>query len=464
MKRDMCITGGTVVTPGGSSKADVGVLAGKIAAITSPGQLEARTTIDASNKLVLPGVIDPHVHFHMWERPFKDDCTTETGAAAAGGVTTMGVYILRKEDPEIAGIFERGGGLLYSVPQYQQIFEQYSIVDGYFQVFLGEENPAQMIQDAFNDGIRFFKVAFGRTQYSDATIIKSFKKIKELGLPVRALIHCEDVDICKLGEQEMKKAGRQDPEAFGEARPYYSEVDSMERYIRFAEATGCPLYIVHVTVGDGPEILARARSRGVDVVGETCPQYLTHTSETKGVFIKYPQLARVNPPLRDSKSNERLWKGLQDGIIELVGTDDSPRKLSEKQGTIWDVPPGLGNLSELLLPVLFSEGVSKGRLSLEQLACITSYNPAKILGLFPKKGGILVGSDADLVLVDPQKRVVLSPDMLHSRSDYSIYDGWEFTGWPTCTIRRGEVIVDDGQVVAKPGGGKVLTIGEGGKS
>ncbi len=460
MDADLVISNGHIVTPATTFVGDVGIVGTRITAITLPKRIHGAKIIDASGKYVFPGLIDPHIHFHMWERPFEEDCLSETPAAASGGVTTMGIMVLNRDDAS-AKVSEHSRGRLDTIPDYQQIWEEHSVVDGYLYVGLPTENVEERIQANFKDGISLFKVVWGiggRRQISDAVVFRAFRQISQLPFPVRALVHCEDIDICNLLEKEMAKTGRLDPEALNQARPAFSEADCMQRYIRIAEATACPLYIVHITIGEGPDIIANAKNHGVDIVGETCPQYLTHTTEQGGIFINNPQLARVYPPLRDKNSNERLWQGLQEGIIEVVGTDHSPRKLEEKGSTIWEGPPGLGNLTELLLPVLYSEGVNKGRLSLEQLVRVSSYNTAKVLGLYPKKGSISVGSDADLVILDPNKRVVLSPRMLHSRCDYSIYDGWEFTGWPVCTILRGQVIAQDGEIVGKPGSGKCLSL------
>lgn len=458
MDLDLCLANGKVVTPAGSFRGDVGVAGGKIAVLSCAGRLGADQMIDATGLLVLPGAIDPHVHFHVWERPFAEDCRSETAAAAAGGVTTMGIYAVRREDGQAAQFFERGGGMLHTIGDYRRLFDQNALVDGYFQIWVPDDEVEKRIQSAFEEGISFFKFGGARVQPSDAAVVRALKKIKELGPPAKAFFHCENIDICRWGEAEMEKTGRKDPEAFQQARPAYCEAESMERYIRLAEATGCPIYIVHITIAEGPEIVARAKRRGVKVVAETCPPYLTHTSESKGIFREKPHLARVFPPLRDLNSNERLWQGLREGTIDVVGTDHSPRRLAEKGKTVWEGAPGLGNNTELMLPVLFSEGVKKGRLSLEQLVRVTSYNTARHLGLYPQKGGILIGADADLVLIDPEKRVVLSPAMLHSRCDYSIYEGWEFTCWPVCTIVRGQVIFQEGRVVGRPGTGRALTV------
>ena len=360
MQLDLCVSKGRVVTAAGSFEGDVGVKDGCIAAISGPGELtSAARMVDARDKLVLPGLIDPHLHYHMWERPFEDDCISEGRAAAAGGVTTVGVYIVRKEDAQAAQMFERGGGCLLSIGEYRQVFEQHSLVDGFFLAMVPEDNPEKPVETGFREGVAFFKVAWGRSQPSDAAVYRAFRKIKELPPPARAFVHCETVAICRLLEEEIAKTGRQDPGAFLEARPAFCEVDAMERYIRFAEAVGCPLYIVHVSVAEGPRIIVDARRRGVDVVGESCPPYLTHTSVSEGIFVNEPQLARTTPPLRDRASNESLWAGLRDGSIDIIGTDHSPRKLAEKRGTIWQVPPGLGNGTELILPVLYSEGSAK---------------------------------------------------------------------------------------------------------
>ncbi|HLC25350.1 MAG TPA: amidohydrolase family protein [bacterium] len=454
---DLSINNGLVVAPQGRVHADIGIREGKIVALAGSGELgRSKRTIDASGKWVLPGVIDPHVHFHMWERPFEGDVISETRAAAAGGVTTIGLYVLLKDDGQTAAIFERGGGRIDSAAEYREEYERHAVVDAYLQVMLPEENLDRSILAAHREGIRFFKVTWGRKQFNDKWVLRAFETIARLGKPCRAMVHAENLDLCEEYIERVRSSGRNDPAAWTDGRPSFCEAEHMDRYIRLAVQARCPLYFVHITIGEGVDIVARAKAQGADVIGETCPQYLTHTVDTP-VFQRAPQLAKVNPPIRDAASNQKLWDGLGQGILECVGSDHSPRTLAEKKGTVWEVPPGLGNTTEMILPVLISEGVSKGRLSLEQAVAISAYNPARRFGLYPRKGVLCPGSDADVVIVDPNKKVKLDASLLHSRSDYSIYEGWEFQGWPTCTIVRGRVVVEDGEIVCEGGTGLCLT-------
>jgi dihydroorotase-like cyclic amidohydrolase len=270
--------------------------------------------------------------------------------------------------------------------------------------------------------------------------------ISKLGPPSLAACHTENIDIHLMLRDELIAQGRKDFKVWNESRPPFVEAECMRRAIYLAKNAICPLYIPHITIAEGVDIIAEARSNGVNVVGETCPQYLTHNNdEPAQVLLDHPACGCVNPPLRDKASNKRLWEGLRDGIIQCVGSDLAPTTLAMKGDNIWEAPMGLGNTSELLLPVLLSEGVNKGRISLEQVARICALNPAQVFGLYPRKGRLEEGADADIVIIDLEKRATVSPESLHSMCDWTIYDGWELKGWPTHTILHGKLIVENGE-------------------
>ncbi|MBI2918535.1 MAG: amidohydrolase family protein, partial [Chloroflexi bacterium] len=275
--------------------------------------------------------------------------------------------------------------------------------------------------------------------------------------PALAMMHCENGGICELLTDEVMKTGRTDHRAYNDARPRFAEVEFMSRALYLAQAASCPLYVVHITVGEGPELLAWAKARGVKVMGETCPQYLTHSSEDAVPLLQdNPVLTKVNPPLRDKWSNEKLWEGIKLGLIESIGADHSPRKVAEKEGTVWQSRPGLGNTTEMILPVMLSEGYHKRGIPLTKVVELCSYNPARFFGVYPRKGSLAPGSDADLVVVDLDKDVKVSAANLHSRCDYNIYDGWECRGWPVMTLLRGQIVTENGVITGKPGIGQYI--------
>jgi dihydroorotase-like cyclic amidohydrolase len=273
---------------------------------------------------------------------------------------------------------------------------------------------------------------------------------------VRGIIHAENKEIGALLADRLAKQGRKDFPAWNQARPWFGEAEFMEKSLLFATATKCPIYIEHVTIGQGIEILIRAKHKGIDVKAETCPQYLTLTSDDKGVLATFPALGHVNPPLRDKESNDLLWEGLASGVIDCMGSDHSPYTVKGKGDNLWEAPPGLGNTVEMTLPVLVSEGINKGRISIEKFVEVCCSTPAKIFGLYPRKGAIVVGGDADLVILDDKERRKVSAEKLHSLCDWSAWSGWELKGWPQATYVRGELVAQRGEIVGRSGSGKWL--------
>lgn len=445
MTCDLIIHSGTLVTPDRTFAADIAVDQGKIIAIGKRKDLPAaRREIDASGKHVLPGVIDPHAHLGYMDT--LEHVATETRAAAVGGVTCLGVYILALKD-----------GILQQFGKFKQQFESQSFIDGFWHLMVIDDLTTHEIEKCPAEiGLTSFKFNMGYkgphadllgiTATDDGAVYKGFRMISRQGPPALAACHTENIDIHLMLRDELIAQGRRDFRVWNESRPPFVEAECMRRAIYLAKSANCPLYIPHITIAEGVDIIAEAHDAGVSVVGETCPQYLTHNNEEPAkVLLEHPACGCVNPPLRDKASNQRLWEGLRDGIIECIGSDLAPTTLAMKGDNIWEAPMGLGNTSELLLPILLSEGVGKGRLSLEQVARITSANPARVFGLGKRKGTLEAGADADIVVVDLDKRKKISPATLHSMCDWTIYDGWELKGWPTHTVLRGQVIVEDGE-------------------
>jgi dihydroorotase (multifunctional complex type) len=452
MKADLVLKGGQVVTPEGTHGRDIAVRDGRIAAIGAPAEMPpAARVLDVSGLHVLPGVVDPHAHLGYMDT--LEAAESETRAAACGGVTCLGVYILVLRE-----------GLLKHYGRLRDAFEQRSFVDGFWHLMVVDSITMDEIATCpGRAGLTSFKFNMGYkgphadllgiSATDDGAVYKGFRTIAALGAPALAACHTENIDIHLMLREELIAQGRTDYRVWNDSRPPFVEAECMCRAIYLARSAGCPLYIPHITISEGVDIIAEARQAGIDVTGETCPQYLTHNNdEPARVILEHPACANVNPPLRDRASNERLWQGIATGIIQCIGSDLAPTTLAMKGENIWDAPMGLGNNSELLLPVMLSEGVHKGRIPLEKVAEVCAANPARVFGVYPRKGCIAVGADADFAVVDLKHRWRVDVGALRSMCDWSIYDGWELTGRPVHTILRGRVIVEDGEPAARTPG------------
>ena len=464
---DLIIKNGLVVSPAGITRAAVAVDKGKIVALGREELMpEADRTIDAAGKHVLPGVCDLHCHEDHTPcppySPWSSIARTESEAAAIGGVTTMGWYVRQAPDERTADIF----------PGKKSDWENNSVVDCIFHILVvHDERKDEMPRNVSEFGITTFKFLsgykgpqadkIGSVVVDDGFVFDGFQRIAELrkrGSPALPLLHAENPDIIPYLRKRVE--GRYDHLAWHDSRPNFVEAECMNRLIYLADVARCPLYIVHVTIREGVDIIARAKYEGKDVVGETCPQYLTHNHDNAPALMREkPVFTVVNPPIRAKEDNERLWQGIRDGVITVMGSDMTPIKAKLKDVDMWGkgfVPMGQGPNQTMILPVLLSEGVNKRGLSLEKVVEVTSYNPAKVFGLYPRKGTISVGSDADLAIVDLEKEVTWKQAMSPSNADWSIYEGWRFKGWPALTMVRGKVVMEDGRIVAEPGWGKYL--------
>ena len=351
---------------------------------------------------------------------------------------------------------------LEKIDGWIETWNKNSLIDGVFSPFIMTPthlNDIPIIARKYGISTFKFLMAYkgeeaeqlGIAPTDDGQLYEGFKAVAELGPPARAMIHAENMDIITRLKEQLKAQGRTDLAAWTDCRPGWVEALDVERAISIAKVTGCPLYQVHTSAAESVEAIAKAKAEGVDYISETCPPYLTLTKDSP-----VGNMGKVNPPLKNQKSIDRLWKGLKEGTVSCLGTDSCPHVAKEmKQGTIWEAYPGY-TCMESYLPIMLSEGVNKGRITLERLVECACRNNAKAFGVFPKKGTISVGSDADLVIVDLDKKVRLSAETHHECCDFSIYEGWEVKGYPVLTMVHGAVVMEDGKVVGKPGIGRYI--------
>ena len=448
---DLVIRGGQIVTAGGAARADLGIADGRVAQIG--GELRAERELDATGHLLLPGGVDAHVHLSQppgaGEGPrWVDDFASGSAAALAGGITTLGnMTFLRAGEPPLAGL-EREARLV----------REQAIADVFLHPVLGETTPAVLdeIPRLLDAGCNSIKYVMSPPAFDPQVrgYVEATRRAGAGGL--LTLIHCEDAALLADATAQLLAAGRSGLRHYAESRPVVAEVVATQRAVAIAEATGAPVYLVHLSSARALAVCAEAQARGVPVYVETRPLYLHLTSER----FAEPDGAKYlgQPPLRELEDVAALWAGLQQGAVQTVCTDHAPWSLAAKLDpahTLANLRPGVENL-QTLLPMLYSEGVRAGRLSLRRLVEVTSTNAARLFGLYPRKGTIAVGSDADLVLFDPQLTRTVEREMIKSNAGHSVYEGWEVTGWPVVTLRRGEVVFRDDEVIGSPGSGLLV--------
>jgi D-hydantoinase len=458
MSKTLLIKGGQVVFPDGVLAADIAVEDGVISAVGAPGSLApAGATIDADGLHVFPGIIDPHVHLQTFADPFDINVLTETRNAAIGGVTTMIPMLLNREDASLS--------FLEYFPWARQAVEEKSIIDSAFSAVIGTTQQIEELPQFANEcGVCTYKFymaytqdeasVFGIIAVDDAQFLHGLETVRDIGAPARAMVHAENMSIIHNLKAKYIADGRRDLRAWTDARPDVAEEEATRRAIWYTKETRSRLYIVHMTIGRGVEWVRQAQAEGVDVIAETCPHYLVLTKDDDD---KVGRLAKVNPPLRDAKSAELLWGGLRDGTVTCLGSDHSTvvKKQDKVKESIWDAVPGFPGMG-MLLPIMLSEGYHKGHISLERLARVLCLNNAEVYGIYPKKGAIRVGSDADFALVDLEEEREVTPEYMQSAADWGLYDGWNLKGWPVMTIVRGEVVMDRGKIVVEPGHGQYV--------
>jgi dihydropyrimidinase len=454
----MVIRGGTVTTASDTFACDVGIAGGKITALGT-GLGPAAEIVDASGMLVLPGGIDSHVHIAQPSAPgivMADDFASATRSAAFGGNTTVMPFAMQ----------QKGESLRQVVKDYHAKAEGQCYVDVSFHLIiadasdrvLGQELPALV-----NDGYTSFKVfmTYEGLALSDMEMLKVMSVARETGALV--MVHAENYDAIRFLTDRLEQAGHTAPKYHGASRPIPVEREATHRAISLAELIDVPIMIVHVSNREAMDEISRARRRGLKIYGETCPQYLVLTEKDMDGLNMEGAKYVCSPPPRDKASQVACWEGLQQGIFSLFSSDHCPFKYDDPHGKLlpkgktsfrW-VPNGIPGI-ETRLPILFSEGVGKGRITLNEFVALTATNHAKTYGLYPKKGTIAVGADADIAIWDPKRQVTISQSLMHGGCDYTPYEGIAVTGWPVSTVVRGKFVVRDGKLTGKLGDGVYL--------
>ncbi len=454
-KMDVVIHNGEIVTAAGSiGCTDIGIADGTI--IQIGGALTGRQELDASGKLILPGGVDAHVHLSFPGKEdanlgWVDDFATGSAAALAGGITTLGnmTFQLTDETP------------LKALDREIKMAQEQTIADLFLHPVLDTITPEVLeeIPMLLNSGCNSIKL-FTTLPWFDSQVRGYIESIRLAGANgLITLIHCEDYSLIEEATARLVAASKSSLRYYAQSRPVISEVVATQRAVAFAEVTGAPIYIVHLSSARALEVCAEAQYRNIQVYVETRPLYLHLTRER---FEEKDGAKYVGqPPLREQQDIDALWAGIRRGLIHTVCTDHAPWSLAAKLDpahNITNLRPGVANL-QTMLPMLYSEGVRFGRITLSQFVEVTSTNAAKLFGLYPRKGTIAVGSDADLVIFDPELKITIEGSMLKSNADYSVYDGWQVTGWPLFTLRRGEIVYRDNEVIGQPGSGTIVARG-----
>ena len=463
------VKNGTLITATESFKADILIEDEKISLIGKNLQHPNAEVIDATGKLIMPGGIDPHVHLDlpMFGTVSSDDHYTGHKAAAFGGTTTVMDFVVLEDQ-----------GFQYSVDLW---FEKSAkaAIDYSFHMNLTKfdeklANEIPLLREMGITTLKVFTAYNGRLRLDDGNIFKALRIARENGMLVMA--HCENGDVIETLIPEALAAGHTSPEYHALTRPPWGGVEATLRMAAMAEQADSPMYIVHMNVAGEVDMLKYARERGVPVMGETCPQYLFFTVDD----LRRPDGAKwiCSPPMRTVEDNARLWEGLSEGILQTIGTDHCPFFFDGSRPIVYEgreiaipgkelgredftkIPNGLPGIEDRL-PVLWTTGVRSGKITPNQFVAYNSTNPAKIFGLYPRKGALLAGSDADIAIWDPEKKVTYGVAVTHQRTDYNLYEGWELTGMPEKVFLRGKLIVDGDNWLGKAGDGLFLKREEG---
>jgi dihydropyrimidinase len=450
---DLVIRGGTVVNATSTARCDIGILDGRIVALAE--NLEGgRERIDAAGLLIVPGGIDSHVHLEQptGQAIMADDFASGSRSAAFGGNTMLLAF----------GLQPKGGSLEEAVREYHASAASKTFLDFNFHPIITEASEAVLqkeLPQVIRNGHRSLKVfmTYNDLRLGDEEILQLFVVARREGALV--LIHAENHDVITVMTKRLVAEDKLAPRYHVEAHAVVAEEEATRRVLALAEWADVPIAILHVSTRGALEAIQQAQQRGQKVFAETCPQYLVFDPED----LENSEAAKLvfSPPPRQETHRNACWEGLASGVLATVSSDHCPFRFEGPGGK----QPGNGKIDfraipngipgvETRLPILFSEGVGQGRISLNQFVALSSTNHARIYGLFPQKGLIGIGSDADLVFWDPTKKVTLSQSILHHDCDYTPYEGMQVTGWPIRTLLRGKTIVSDGELLANSGSGR----------
>ena len=463
---DLRIVNGDVVTEAGVARADVGVRDGRIVALLDPHfPQEAVETVDARGQIVIPGVVDAHVHVRTVQSLAAETVETASVAGAYGGVTSFLIFITAAQPAGTSTESAIYPDLKTSGVNVEEFFgrvieegSRSSVTDfGIHCMLLPDPAVAAHVDALLGMGISSFKLmmAYGRRGWvsDDQVLAKAMDVIGDRG--GLAMVHAENDGLIRHLEEKYRSHDNYKAGTFLATRPNRSEGEAVYRAIQIAGAVGCPLYVVHLTTREGLDHVIRAKESGQRVYAETCPQYLLLTDQDT---VRLGGLVKAAPPLRSSADNEALWRGLQQGSVEIVSTDHAGfhvERQKQSAATFAEVPFGMPGM-ETLLPLMYSEGVAKKRISVEQLVDRLCTRPAKRFGLYPKKGAIRIGADADLVILDPETEWEISRANVHTAAGYSPFEGWRIRGRPVRSFLRGMPLLKDGKLLQQPGFGEYL--------
>ncbi len=447
MAVDLIVKNGTIVTPLASLRGHVLIKDGKVLEVIVRDDLpQAREVIDANGLHVLPGLIDPHVHFRVPGLDYKEDFDTGSQAAAAGGITTV------IDMPNVVPPTSNIEGFQAKVA----CARGRSYVDYGIYAVIIEGNMDQILPLA-EAGVVGYKIFLGETVGNipapqDGEIIDAWRIMAQTGL--RCGVHAEDNGIILYLRKKLQAQGRKDPLAHLESRPSVAEAEAISRAILFAREAKSKLMIYHMSAAEGVELIRQGKDSGVDVVGETGPHYLIMEGEDM-VRMNLGSLLKMNPPVRSKEHGEALWRGVLDGTIEVIGTDHSPHTPEEKMadnpmGDIWKAIPGWPGV-ETNVPLMLTQ-VNAGRMSLSQYVKVQAEGPARAWNLWPRKGNLGRGADGDITIVDMQKEGTIDKNKLHSKSKVTPFHGFRVKGMPVYTIVRGTVVVKNGEIYGNPVG------------
>ncbi len=464
---DKIIRGGKLITESEIFEADILIRDEKIHAIGNCFSEEQQAEIiDARGKLVLPGGVDPHVHLNL---PFpgtvsSDDHYTGTKAAAFGGTTTV-IDFANHDQQSLLDSFHK-----WQEEALPNVAVDYGIHQNFTRFSAETLHEISLLPDLGVTSIKMFTAYNGRMRLQDGEIFQAMRQANANGLI--SLVHAENGDLIEVMLAEAAAAGHLDPVWHGKTRSAWGAVESVLKVCALAfEAGRAPLYIVHMNAGGEADQIRYARERGLPVFGETCPQYLMFTDEKLALADGAKWVC--SPPLRTKKDNEVLWKALANGVIQTVGTDHCPFLFDGTKSILYEgkpyqnpgkelgkddfrkIPNGLPGVEDRL-PVLWTKGVVEKRITPNQFVQLTSANPARIFGMYPRKGALLPGSDADIAIWDPKKKVVAGLALSHQRTDYNLYEGIELIGYPEKVFLRGKLIVDGERWLGTRGGGQFI--------
>ena len=454
MKYDTVIANATVIGPGGSRVQDVAILGETIAAVGEGLAADGADVLDATGKVLIPGVVDVHVHLEL---PFcgtvsSDDWRTGTRAAARGGVTTVIDFAIPYGEESLLDAFRN----------WKARAEPKAAVDYCFHMAITNwDRHGPEMESMVRMGCPTFKefmiYASEGWQSDDRALFNTLERCKDLGAML--LVHAESsrvLDELIARHHTPELMSRYGARLHAMTRPNFIEAEAIQRAIAWAEATGGRLYVVHMSTAQGADLIKAAKARGVDVYAETCAQYLVLDDSA----FEGPDghLFACCPQIKSKADQARLWQGLVDGEVSVVSTDTCTFNRAQKarwEGDWTKIPMGLPGL-ETLLPIVYTHGVRAGRLTIEQLVEKCSTNPAKVMGLYPRKGVIAPGSDADLALIDPEKTIKVDHESMETNADWSPYQGWELGGFAEATFSRGRKVVENYRFIGEDGWGRWL--------